>query len=160
MVDNNIHGEEKVFGEKLEGIEYIDRVGAYGIAFNEEGRVAVVRTSTGYFLPGGGLEGDESHKECIEREFIEETGYKALLNEFIGKASKYHYSDTLKYYMQGIGYFYNVIMEEKYTEDIEFDHELVWLTVEECMKLLFLEHQAWAVSQAVNNKRYIEILGL
>ncbi|MCU9813306.1 hypothetical protein [Paraclostridium sp. AKS81] len=40
---------EKSFGEKIQDINYIDRIGAYGVILNEENKVAVVKTKKGYF---------------------------------------------------------------------------------------------------------------
>lgn len=139
---------EKSFGEKLPGIDYRDRIGAYGIAFDNENRVPVVQTSTGFFLLGGGIEQDETHEECIKRECLEEAGLNVEVKEFICKGDKYHWSDTLKYYMHGIGYFYYVEVIEKVDIKTEDDHKLLWLTVDECCEKLFLEHQAWAVRKA------------
>lgn len=139
---------EKSFGEKLPGIEYRDRIGAYAIAFDMEKRIPVARTSTGYFLLGGGIENGETHEKCIVRECLEEAGLKVGVKELICKGDKYHWSDTLKYYMHGIGYFYHAEIIEKLDIETEPDHELVWLNVDECCQMLFLEHQIWAVRQA------------
>jgi len=58
----------------------------------------IIKTSTGYILlPGGGIENVETHKECLEREFIEEIGYKIDIKKYIGKASMYHLSRENKY---------------------------------------------------------------
>jgi 8-oxo-dGTP diphosphatase len=141
---------EKSFGEKLPDIYYRDRIGAYGIAFDNENRIPVVKTSTGFFLLGGGIEKDETHEECIKRECLEEAGLIVEVKEFICKGDKYHWSDTLKYYMHGIGYFYNVEVIKKDDIQTEADHRVVWLTVDECCEKLFLEHQAWAVRQAAS----------
>lgn len=56
----------KSFGEKIKGIEYKDRVGSYAIIFDSNDSIAVVHTSTGYFLLGGGLDNNETHEECIK----------------------------------------------------------------------------------------------
>ena len=56
----------KVFGTK-ENVPYADRPGAYLIPIRN-GHVGVVQTPKGYFLLGGGLEGNESHVSCIQRE--------------------------------------------------------------------------------------------
>lgn len=58
---------EKSFGEKIQNINYIDRVGAYGLILNEENKVAVVKTKKGYFLLGGRVENEETHEACIKR---------------------------------------------------------------------------------------------
>ncbi|WP_291581669.1 hypothetical protein [Clostridium sp. UBA6640] len=40
---------EKTFGIKLENKKYKDRVGVYAIIFNNNGKVATVKTEKGYF---------------------------------------------------------------------------------------------------------------
>jgi 8-oxo-dGTP diphosphatase len=56
------------------------RVGAYGIARDDQGRVLLVRSSIRsnhpgtWFLPGGGLEHGEDPASGVAREFFEETG--------------------------------------------------------------------------------------
>lgn len=139
---------EKSFGEKKENINYTDRVGAYAVIFSGN-KIAVVKTSTGYFLLGGGIDALENYEECIKRECLEEAGLSIKVNDFICKGDSYRWSDTLKYYMHIIGYFYFADLIEKSAEPTEEDHELVWLDIEDCCEKLFLEHQAWAVKQAV-----------
>ncbi len=53
------------------------RTGAYGLAFNEEGKILLVRQKWGihtgkYDLPGGGIEPKETVEEALHREFQEE----------------------------------------------------------------------------------------
>ncbi|MPM63116.1 hypothetical protein SDC9_109996 [bioreactor metagenome] len=148
MIENILNNDKKIFGKKLDGVEYINRIAVYGIVTDGEGKVAVIKTPAGYFLPGGGMENGETHKECIEREFIEETGYKIGIQKFIGRASLYHISKT-KQYLRGIGYFYIVSLENYYAAPIENYHKLIWIEPNECIKSLFLEHQAWAVSESL-----------
>lgn len=145
----NMFDNEKVLGEKLNGVEYIERSAVYGIVINNEGRVAVIKTLTGYFLPGGGIENEETHKECLDREFVEETGYEIIIEKYVGKSSLYHISKTNQH-IHGIGYFYMVSLSCMTNKKSEDDHELVWIEKVECIKNLFLEHQAWAVSKALN----------
>ncbi|PKM70597.1 MAG: DNA mismatch repair protein MutT [Chloroflexi bacterium HGW-Chloroflexi-4] len=139
---------EKSFGNKLNNIEYHDRVGGYCIIFDQNGRVAIIRTATGYFLLGGGLDNNETHEECITRECVEEAGLLVSVNHFVCKADKFHWSDTLNYYMHGIGFFYLADIVENLGNPKEKDHELVWLTKDEACKCLFLEHQSWALERA------------
>lgn len=148
MSDNNLDIIEKVFGEKLENVEYIDRIGIYGIVINRDGKVATIKTSNGYFLPGGGIENSENHEQCLKREFIEETGYDIEIGKYIGKSSLYHISKTHQY-LNGIGYFYYVTLKSKIIMEIEEDHELLWIEPMQCINYLFLQHQSWAVSKAL-----------
>ncbi len=124
-------------------------MGAYAVIFDGEGRIAVVQTSTGYFLPGGGIDRDETHAECIRRECLEETGLAVEADAFVCKTDKYLWSDTLNYYMHGISYFYLCKIAGSVEAPVEADHELLWLTPEECVERLFPEHQVWAVEQAI-----------
>ena len=74
----------KVFGTK-EQVEYTDREGAYLIPFRSN-MVGVIQTSKGYFLLGGGVEEGESHVACIERECLEEAGYRVLVTDKVCSA--------------------------------------------------------------------------
>lgn len=140
---------EKSFGEKKKEVKYSDRVGAYAIIFSENEKIAVVKTKTGYFLLGGGVENKESDEECIIRECLEEAGLAVKVEDFICKGDLYRWSETLNYYMHSIGNFYFVRLIGKISEEIEDGHELVWLDIEEAYKKLLLEHQVWAVRQGV-----------
>lgn len=56
------------------------------------------------------------------------------------------YSDNQIYEnMIGVGYFYRAVLGEKITEPIETDHALIWHNIDEAVKVLFLDHQKWAV---------------
>ena len=140
---------EKIFGEKINGITYVIREGVYGVVFNETGQVAVIKNPYGYFLPGGGIEDGESLEECLIREFREETGYNIIIKSFIGKASKYYFSEAFNHYRHPIGFFYIVSLEQHVTDEIEKDHELLWMEPPECAEFLY-EHQQWAVKEGMN----------
>lgn len=147
LIDDIPGSDRQAFGEKLDGIEYIDRVAVYGIAVDGEGKVATVQTRNLHFLPGGGVESGEDNKACLEREFVEETGYKIRIEGFVGSASLYHLSRCGRY-LNGIGYFYIVSLECKCGEPEE-GHQLVWLEPSECIRSLCMESQAWAVSECL-----------
>ena len=138
-----------LFGEKLEGIEYRARTGAYGIVENEDGKLAVVRIPTGYFLIGGGIEPNEDPMEALEREFLEETGYRVSVGEYLGQAREYLFSEYFKRYIFATGHFYRVEMLEKISRPVEEDHELVLLPKEECAGLLKYRYQRWGVEKAL-----------
>jgi len=140
---------EIVFGKENNDIEYIERVGIYSAVLNSNNKVALLKNAIGYFLPGGRMDSIENYKDCLERKIIEESGYKVTISILIGKASQYHYSDTLKEYLHDVGYFYIAKIDEKVEVPIETDHFLVWVTLEEAEKLLFLEHQKWAVEMII-----------
>lgn len=59
---------------------------AVAAVFNGKGEVLVVqrRTSDKIGLPGGKVEGEESAKETVLRETLEETGYRVRVGDFMG----------------------------------------------------------------------------
>jgi 8-oxo-dGTP diphosphatase len=56
-----------------------------------------------------------------------------------------------------IGYFYVINLKSKTSCKIEEDHELIWIETGECVKGLFLKHQAWAGSEALKFKGYFNL---
>lgn len=147
MINENNNKNEIIIGEKKDGIDYVTRTGVYGVTFNKVGQVAIFKTQYGYFLPGGGLENEESKEECLMREFKEELGCDILIDKFIGKASKYYYSDVFNHYRHPIGFFFIVVIKNESIESIEEDKTLHWMYAQDCLRLLH-EHQAWAVLEA------------
>ncbi len=143
---------EKVFGEKLKEVEYKDRVGAYAIILNEDNNLLTVKTDKGYFLLGGKIESNENYKDCIKRECIEEAGLEVEVKEFICKASKYTFIDSLKSYIHAIGNFYTAEVKGEISEPIEKNHQLKWIRRDEYHEKLYLEHQVWAIDKAIDLK--------
>lgn len=143
---------EKTFGYKKPDVVYKERIGAYGVGFDNEGKIPVVMTplyngQEGHFLLGGGIDNGENHTDCIKRECLEEAGLSVLPKKFICKGDYYHFIEHTKTDFHGIGYFYYMEINEVITEPTELDHLLVWLTIDEIRQKLFLPHQIWAVEQ-------------
>jgi 8-oxo-dGTP diphosphatase len=148
--DNNLI--EKTFGQKELNKTYTDRVGAYGVGFDKDGKIPVAMThlyngNVGYFLLGGGIDNDESHSNCIERECLEEAGLKVRPLDFVCKGDHYLFIEHTETYFHGIGYFYYMEIDEVVAEPTEPDHYLAWLTIDEAKEKLFLPHQIWAVEE-------------
>lgn len=133
------------FGTRQDGIDYVDRPGAYAVIENNEGQIAIIETSNGYFLPGGGMDTGESEIDTLKREILEEIGYQAAMLLEIGEAVEYikAYSDEQHYQIRSR--FYKVQIGSKVEEEVEKDHRLVWLWQEDAIKLLKRQGQVWAV---------------
>ena len=136
----------KVFG-KREHVEYIDREGAYVILIRDN-KVGIIQTSKGFFLPGGGLENEESHITCIERECIEEIGYAVSVKDKICSAETYTQHPVIGYFHPIQTYYVGEVIS-KVTEPIETDHEFIWIEYNEIKGKMFVEMQNWALEQCI-----------
>ena len=138
----------KVFGQKIDGLDYQIRKGVYAIVYNStKDKVLTVQNSRGeYFLPGGGIENNENHQECLEREMLEETGYKVLIGTFIGNAISYFLS-TKNEPLINYGYFYLVEFLDKSEQSIEDDHFTKWIDIDIVQDLLVHDHHNWGVKE-------------
>ena len=134
-----------VFGNK-ESVQYIDRQGAYIIPIKND-NIAVVQTSKGYFLLGGGLNPFERDEECIERECFEEIGYTVSIKNKIGSAETYYKSPTIGYFHPIQTYYIGELLE-KVQVPTESDHKLVWLRYNELKGKMYLDMQNWALELA------------
>ena len=123
------HRPHYVFGERDRQTDYWDRSGAYLLAV-KDGRMAVVQTKRGYFLPGGGLEDGESDADCIRREALEETGRAAEVGEFLCSAEHYTAHDT-KGPFHPIQSYYVGTISEQLAPPQEPDIQFLWLPLEE-----------------------------
>lgn len=140
--------EHRVFGAPRPGVEYRDRPGAYGIAFDGQGCAAVVCCEgKGYFLLGGGIDPGESEAECIRREALEETGYTVAVGEKVCVGEEFTVTRQGEPF-HPIGHVYLIQLGEKTSEPVETDHYLTWLPVEEFQKRTFLRFQSWAMGAA------------
>jgi 8-oxo-dGTP diphosphatase len=137
------------FGTKQDGIDYINRPGAYAVIENDEKEIAVIETSNGYFLPGGGIDPGESYVDAVKREIMEEIGYQSTVLAEIGEAVEYIKAHNNEKHYQIQSKFYKVQLGSKVRERAEKDHRLVWLPQEDAIKLLKRQGQVWAVQGMV-----------
>ena len=68
------------------------RVAAYAIIIDEDGRMLLAHWSqqmhAAWTLPGGGLEPGERPEHAAQREVLEETGYRAKVEDLLGVDSR------------------------------------------------------------------------
>ena len=130
------------FGERTPGVEYQERPGAYGIAFDDEGRVLCVAAPVAFYLPGGGVGEGESHEDALLREVAEETGYRAVVGERLGEATQV-VPAFLKH-----GVFFRMDVGDRDAEGA-FDHQHVWLPIDQALSGLSEESHVWALKRAL-----------
>ena len=137
------------FGKPVRNQKYQLRKGAYAIIFNSsQDRVLTVYNKGYHFLPGGGMEENESDEVCIEREMMEETGYSATVGSFIGTAQYYFISSKNEYFISD-GYFYLASLGEKVQNASEVDHVMEWVHIDNIERQFIFKHQIWAVKKAI-----------
>lgn len=143
------------FGEKEEGKEYRHRPAVYCLMFNTpKNKLAIIQTSDGkYFLPGGGIENTETHKECLKREALEEMGMDVEIGPYVGCAQRYFYSTNEHQYYLSEGHFYLSNMGKKISKPIDDDHKLIWMEPLQAKENLYHEHQSWAIIEALKVRR-------
>ncbi len=132
---------------KQEGVEYVERLGAYGIAFNDSGQICVLEENGHFYLPGGGLNSNESSEAGLEREFREELGAQIGQRIFVGNAIDFVVAPNEGSFAKRGSYF----VVELVKTDIESKERarLVWLDVERATKELKFAGQRWAVGEVV-----------
>lgn len=137
---------DRTFGNKEPGVEYFDRTGAY-LVIIEGNKTAVVKTHRGYFLIGGGIEDGEDHIECIKRECMEETGYDVSVDNYIGSAEMYTTNERLGYF-HPIQYYYKGKLKKHVAEQMEKDHRLEWISIDEIDEKMYVPGQIWAIKHS------------
>ena len=142
--------ESIIFGEQPT-VDYVHRPGAYGLFFNDQRELGLVRTDGGrYFLAGGGIEEGEDREEALIREVQEETGLQAKVQQPIGIAAEYYLDGIENVYYKKTGYFYLIdILGQAPEGKTEDDHTLLWLPPESASPLLFHDMYRWALQQAL-----------
>ncbi|MFP9131165.1 NUDIX domain-containing protein [Niallia sp. BSM11] len=94
------------------------------------------------------MEKDESYQDCLEREMLEETGYKVSIGPFLGEAKRY-FQSTKNEPLINEGYFYLADLLDKIQEPTEDDHDIKWIDINSVQGLLVHDHHCWAVYESL-----------
>src|SRR5688572_20136193 len=112
--DLHIQGPIPEFGTAEPRGDYVLRHGAYGIIRGEAGRIAIVRTPGGIFLPGGGQDPGESLEQALVREVLEECGFHVRVGAFVGAADELaQLGEEKKFYRKRCAFFHAAIREDE-----------------------------------------------
>lgn len=123
-------------------VRTINRVAVRGIVMKNN-RILLVESNKGdYKFPGGGLEENETHEECLKREVREETGYvNCLVKDKVGiviERKMDEYEDQTVFQMTSHYYLCELATDEKVTQQLD-DYEAIldftakWVTLEEAI---------------------------
>ena len=141
------------FGKTETDKSVAKREAAYGILFNANDEIAVVQTSRGYFLPGGGIEADEDHTACLVREFQEEIGFVVEVKVYLSSGTLIGYAPGKSKWLEMVGHNYLVTDTGVRTSIVEMDHALVWMPLKDARTKLRLTHQAWAIEVLLKSRK-------
>ena len=134
------------FGEEPTG-EVIERPGAYAVIVDHEWRVAVVVLSGGAYLPGGGIEGEESVEEALRREVREETGLEVEI--LSGKGIARQYVPWRGRVVNKIGHYF-LCRPGAQGAATEADHLLEWWPGSRAIRELTHPSQQWMVQRSLS----------
>ncbi len=133
------------FGDKVPGKVYVPRPGAYGLIYDDRGRVAVMENPRGCFLPGGGTEAGETPEETLIREVREECGFRIEVGRRIGEAAEYRDTPGHDYAIRKDCVFFAATVTSAGGAATEPGHTLLWLEPQEAETRLAHGSQQWAV---------------
>ena len=134
-----------VFGTRPKTGGWIVRPSAYGLVLDDRGRLAVVVTNQGTFLPGGGIEAGEHVDETIRREALEECGLIIEPGGWTIRAVQFVYSRLDDATFEKRSTFREAVIAGVNSARLEPDHELVWAGCDQAASMLSHESQRWAI---------------
>lgn len=137
------------FGTCEPGVDYRLRPGSYGVLRDEFGRVAVIATPVGDFLPGGGQESGESPEETLVREVREECGFAVRIGARLGMADELFFARWSKTHYRKRGTFFTGTHESGPRTPTDPGHDLQWCAPREALARLTHESHRWAVERAL-----------
>ena len=135
------------FGRPPPAVRGVVRESAYGLVEGERGRLAVVRTPRGAYLPGGGVEAGETPEEAVAREAREECGLVVRVGVRTERAIQFVYSEPEQTHFEKRSVYVEAVVVGVETDGVEDDHDLVWVEPAEAARLLTHESQRWAVGR-------------
>lgn len=139
-----------VFGEPIPGQAYIYRPSGYALIFDAGGRIAVIRTNLGFFLPGGGCEGEETPEQALLRESLEEAGRAMEIVRPLGQTMDYLKSVNSGRFYQVHSTFFLARFIEPQIQEAAPGHQQMWLEPQETAEKLFRPSQAWMLRQVIS----------
>ena len=136
-----------IFGQPPTDAHAVVRPSAYALVTDSDGRVAVVRTPHGLFLPGGGVEAGETPREAVIREVREECGFDVQLGSWAVHAIEFVYSTEERTHFEKHSTFIDARHSASDIAAHESDHELEWVAPSVAIASLSHASHRWAVER-------------
>ena len=132
-----------IIGDKILDKKYDFRETCFGICLKDN-KMFLVKKNDQYSFIGGGLESNETHEECLKREFIEESGYELLdIKPFV--IIDCFWLAAGKWPLESLANFYIVKIGRKICEPIEFGHIVEEIDIKDVANLLPLPYHQKAL---------------
>ena len=125
------------------------RPSAYALVPDPAGRLAIMRTPLGHFLPGGGSDPAETPEDTVVREAREEGGLVVRPGGRVGRAIEFVYSVREARHFEKRCTFLRATITGTDVPRVEADHELRWVDVDAALRCLTPPTHRWAVERWV-----------
>jgi 8-oxo-dGTP diphosphatase len=137
-----------VIGEKDLRYEYDFRETCFGICYKYE-KFYLTEKNNEIYLTGGGIESGESHKECLQREFLEEAGIEVTKIMKLCDIDCFWITRDNKH-MESLTHIYVVEVAKEIHQPLETNSKLTLLNLKEAKEALKLPYQRKALEVFMN----------
>jgi L-amino acid N-acyltransferase YncA/8-oxo-dGTP pyrophosphatase MutT (NUDIX family) len=138
-------GDTPTFGHAAEGVSPKRRPSAYALVENDSGLVAIVTTSEGVFLPGGGIDPGEWAELTAVREAREECAIDVRTTWLIGRATDVVFSKKEGDWFEKTSMF--LVADLIGPVAAAPEHAVRWLPLDDAARAVTRDGHAWAIRQ-------------
>lgn len=135
----------KLICKKHPNINYKTRECSYVILIEDKDRIAIVNDGK-YFFLGGGKEKEETEIQTIEREMLEETGYKIVNPKLFDRVISYEYNSS-RGYLKIVASIYIAKLGNKICDPTEKDHKIMWGKINDFIPLMYHKYQKFILKE-------------
>jgi len=130
--------------------EFRTRPCAYAVVLDGD-KLLCLEVRGRFHLPGGGIDAGEESKIAIVREIFEETGYRAVADDEIGRANQFFQTTREGTPLNKVATFYQAVVDRS-TGGVgqEADHVVKWIALDEFLSSTAADFQKWAVRQIIS----------
>ena len=135
----------RVFGTRTDNLPLVVRPSAYAVIW-DHGRLAIVRQPLGgTFLPGGGIDAGETPEQAAIRETGEECGLIVQISSGVHRAIQFASSKDGHNCFEKRSWFFSAEVVRTAPELLTPNHETLWVSPEEAVRLLSHESHKYVV---------------